>query len=480
MVMDAGHSCNVYLSFFPSFIFCLFTYLSLYLLAYRAQTMTERSSLINKPDKDSSTDEEAILELQSSDVDSSSDDDANGNKLTPYPSKAKISTWKATISIASYTLGVGMLAMPYAVAQGGITAILLLFIIPFIYWYANKVIVECLYDQDKGRRARVRTNWKGIGEVLAPKYGGCIVIFLQNFILFIVSTSYLILCGSLMVHILPSLPINQALWTCIAAILVSPTALFKSYSQIAWLNLFGIVTLFATAVATVWQSLEHVDQWDLTSILFWDNQGVLMSLGILLYSYAFFELTPSIEDSMENRAQFGHAMAWALLIAASVNVPFSLCAFLWFGFNTDGIVVNNLPPGPVHISIVIGFLISFLFSYSLPLQPAFLLLEDSETFANLSTKFSHSLCYVVLRISVVCFTLILAVLIPHFALMSFFDGSFISPFLAFIIPCMVYFKLRRNQLNACQITALSFLFVFGVIVVFFSIFLVLFKAVASF
>lgn len=446
--------------------------------------MKESCSVIDKPDGDSSTDEEAaILELQSSDVDSSSDDEVNGNKLAPYPSPVKIPTWKATINIASYTLGVGMLAMPYAVAQGGITAILFLFIIPFIYWYANKVIIECLYDQDKpGRlgRARVRTNWKEIGEVLSPKYGGFIVIFLQNFILFIVSTSYLILCGSLMVHILPSLPISQALWTCIAAILVSPTTLFKSYSQIAWLSVFGIVTLFATVGAIVWQSMAHLDQWDINAILFWDSEGVLMSLGILLYSYAFFELTPSIEDSMENRSQLGQSMAWALLIAASVNIPFSLCAFLWFGFNTDEIVVNNLPSGPIHISIVTGFIISFLFSYALPLQPAFLLLEESKTFERLSTKFSYSFCSIVLRISIVSLTLILAVLIPHFALMSFFDGSLISPILAFIIPCTVYFKLRRHQLNACQVTALSFLFVFGVVVVSLSIILFFAKAIAWF
>lgn len=435
---------------------------------------------MNKTNDGSITDEQIILDLQSSDVESSSDDEVNATKLAPCPSPVKIPAWKATINIVSYTLGVGMLAMPYAVAHGGIAALLFLFIIPFIYWCANKVIIECLYDQHKKGRARVRATWKEIGEVLSPNYGGFIVIFLQSFILFIVSSSYLILCGSLMLHILPSLPINQALWTCIAAILVSPTALFKSYSQIAWLSLFGMVTLFATVGVIVWQSMAHMDQWDITAILFWDNEGVLMSLGILLYSYAFFELTPSLEGSMENRAQLGQGMAWALLVAASVNIPFSLCAFLWFGSDTDEIVVNNLPPGPIHKTIVTGFVLSFLFSYALPLQPAFLLLEESKTFERLSTKFSYSLCYTVLRISIVSFTLILAVLIPHFALMSFFDGSLISPFLAFIIPCMVYFKLRRHQLNACQITALSFLFVFGVIVVLLSILLFFAKAIASF
>lgn len=266
--------------------------------------MTERYSFINESNEDSITDQEAILELQSSDVDSSSDDDV-GNKPAHRPSPVRIPTWKATLNIASYALGVGVLAMPFAVAQGGITAILFLFIIPFIYWYANKLIVECLYDQDnEHKRERVRATWKEIGEVLSPKYGGFAVIFLQNFILFLVSSSYLIICGSLMVHILPSLPVTQAMWTSIAALLVFPTTFFKSYSQIAWLSLFGIVALFATVGVIVWQSVAHIDQWDITAILFWpDSEGMLMSLGIFIYSYAFFELIPSVEGSMEHKAQ---------------------------------------------------------------------------------------------------------------------------------------------------------------------------------
>lgn len=411
-------------------------------------------------------DEAMIINVLSSEVDQSSSDDETGEeKSVLSPSPIRTSTWKTTINIASYTLGVGVLAMPYAVMKGGVTAILFLFIVPFIYWWANKIIIECLYEsENQARSARVRSTWKEIGEVLSPKYGGIIVVFLQNFILFLVSSSYLVLCGSLMVNILSSLPVTQAMWTCIATVLVFPTAFLKSYSQIAWLSVFCVVTLIVTVGTIVWQSVAHIEKWDIGAILFWDNQGVLVSLGTLLYSYAYFELIPSVEDSMLHREELGRSMAWAMLIIGMVNIPFSVCAFLWFGFDTDEIVINNLPAGPVHTSIVAGFVISFLFSYALPLQPAFLLFEESEIFQNLSRKFSFSFCFFVTRFTVVCFTLVLAILIPHFALLSSFDGGTVSPVLAFIIPCSVYFKLRRHELSAFQITALSFLFIFGVTV----------------
>ena len=445
--------------------------------------MSGRCTFLHKNDQDefSSNDEEAvILELQSSDVESSTDDDVETYNVPLNHKLNRMPTWKATLNLANYTLGVGVLALPYAVMQGGITAILFFVITPFIYWYANKIIVECLNDQDqKHQRRRVRSSWKDIGAVLFPKYGGCVVVFLQNFILFLVSTSYLILCGSLMFHILPFLSISEALWTCIAALFILPTTFLKSYSQIAWLSAIGIITLFGTVGVIVWQSVAHIDQWDITKILFWDTEGVIISLGIILYGYAFFELIPSVEDNMKNRPQLGQAMAWTFLIVAMINAPFSILAFQWFGFDVEEIVVNNLPPGPLHTSIAIGFVISYFFSYSLPLQPAFCLLEESETFKSLSSKFPHLLCFVVLRISIVALTLILALLIPHFALLSAFDGSVITPILAFIIPCLVYFKLRRHQLGAFEITALSLLFGFGIVMFSLSTVVFLLKALSS-
>lgn len=444
--------------------------------------MEESISFVNKPDiEDSITNEEAIPMLQSSDIDSLSDDDIDdaSNRQVPNPSLIRIATWKVTVNIVDYLLGVEVLAMPYAVAKGGITAVLFLFVIPLIYWYANKVIIGCLYDQGGQiqKKTRARATWKDIGEVLSPKYGGFVVIFLQNFTLFVASITDLIACGSLMLHILPSWPVTQAIWCAIATLLAFPTTFIKSYGEMAWLSVFSIVTISGSIGVIFWQSVANVDKWDITAIFFWDSEGVLISLGILLYSCAYFELIPSLEGCMEQRAQIGKSMAWAMLIVGGVNVTISLGAFLCFGFDTDEIVINNLPSGPIRTIIVIGFEISLLVSFSMPLQPIFLLVEESGIFQNLCSKCSYWFCYISLRIFIVSATLAMAILIPHFALMSFIDGVATSPVLAFIIPCLVYCKVRRYQLNTLENATLSFLFAFGVAVIVLSVVLFIAKAI---
>jgi len=75
----------------------------------------------------------------------------------------------------NYIEGVGFLAVPYALKEGGIVALLAFIIIPIILWYVGKILTECLYDEDeKGKKRRVRSGFKDLGDALLPKHGGYI------------------------------------------------------------------------------------------------------------------------------------------------------------------------------------------------------------------------------------------------------------------------------------------------------------------
>ena len=121
---------------------------------------------------------EVILELQSSDVESSTDDEfaSSANKRSPYSSPDSVPVWKALVNIVNFIEGIGFLALPYAVRKGGIVVIVAFLIIPVCLWHTGKVLTECLYDTDeKQRRERVRSTFKELGEILLPKYGGYII-----------------------------------------------------------------------------------------------------------------------------------------------------------------------------------------------------------------------------------------------------------------------------------------------------------------
>ena len=110
-------------------------------------------------------DAEILTLLQSSDAESSSDDELvlpSNKKISPDPSSSDSSVWKAAANIFNFMEGIGFLAVPYALKEGGITAIVMFIIIPIIMRYVGTILTECLYDEDEqGNRHRVRSGYSG-------------------------------------------------------------------------------------------------------------------------------------------------------------------------------------------------------------------------------------------------------------------------------------------------------------------------------
>jgi len=123
-------------------------------------------------------DADIVTLLQSSDAESSSDDDLvlpSNKKISPDPSSGDSSVWKAAANIFNYMEGIGFLAVPFALKEGGITAMVMFIVTPIIMRYIGTILTECLYDEDEqGNRHRVRSGYKDLGDVLLPKYGGYI------------------------------------------------------------------------------------------------------------------------------------------------------------------------------------------------------------------------------------------------------------------------------------------------------------------
>ncbi|XP_073231557.1 vesicular inhibitory amino acid transporter-like [Porites lutea] len=415
----------------------------------------------------SESDEETVLELQSSDAESSSDDESvSSENYIETESAASLpegtcSTWKATMNLLNYIEGVGLLAMSYSIKKGGITAVISLFLLPIITWYAGKVLAESLYESDdKKGKIRVRSTWKEIGDAIYPKYAGKIVAWNQDIGFVVVAVSYLILCGSLTSHALPTVPLSQTSWTCFAALLILPTMFLKSYSQIAWLSTISIVAIGLTTAITVWYGVKNIENWDPSTLLFWDFEGVFISLGIALSSYDVSEIIPSVEKSMKNKSDFGKALASALAVSVVIKVIIAVFGFLTFGSKTDEAIVNNFPVGPLNITASISLVISSLLSIILCLRPVCESLDESTFFSEITSDISNTIRNIIIRVSLVVITLAIAIFLPHYALIAALMGSFQTVFSAFWIPLLVHLKAKYHELSRLRICADVTLLVF--------------------
>ena len=406
----------------------------------------------------------AILELQSSDAESSTDDDVtSASKTDPLSSPDGASVWKSVANILNFIEGIGFLALPYAVKQGGILAIVAFIITPVCLWYTGKILIECFYDTDEmQRRVKARSTFKDLGEVLWPKYGGHIITAFVHVGLYVASVSYLILCGSLMSHALPTVPLTVIAWTCIAGVVVLPTTFLKSLSEIAWLSVLSIIALISVLISVLWYGAEHVDEWNLDTIMFWDTEGVSIAIPIVLFGYGAIPILPSVEDSMREKHKFTRALALSYFIATLVKLSFSVFAFLSFGSKTDEVILNNLPVGPFSMIISFVFVINLIFSFALPLHPVFVLFEENGVIKNAFSRIPL-LGSILIRVTVVLSVVLVAIIFPKFALILSFAGSIDIAFFTLIFPCVLYLKLKFNQLKTHEVCLNLLMILIGIL-----------------
>ncbi|XP_015777197.1 PREDICTED: vesicular inhibitory amino acid transporter-like [Acropora digitifera] len=412
-------------------------------------------------DPHSISDEErqVILELQSSDAESSTDEEQEA-PMEDRNSTGNSSLFKAVSNILSFVEGVGFLALPYAIKRGGITIIAAFLILPICSWYTGKLVVECLYDGDeKKTRVRTRSTFKELGEFILPKYGGYVLTVLAQMDFFLSSVSYLVLCGSLMSHTIPSIP--MAAWICIAGVIVFPTTFLKSMTEIGWLSIISVAALISVAVTVLWYGLGHMNKWDIKSVLFWNSEGISIALPILVFAYNSQLILPSVESSMREKHKFNFALALAYIINVIIKIVFSFLAFLSFGFNTDQVILNNLREGTIRTCTNLFFVSSCIFSYALFVYPMLVFIQTTETYEHAFSKFPKIGSFVI-RASVVLLSVLVAIIFPKFAYLVSFAGSLIDPTFFFILPCAVHLKLKFKQLKIYQVCLDVFLIATGI------------------
>ena len=368
-------------------------------------------------------------------------------------SKGSASVLDTTFNLVSFSLGVGFLALPYAVRKGGLAVLVAILVTPTLLWYTGKILVDCLYETDENNeKVRVRVSYRNIGEACFPRFGGALVDAVLYIGLVTVEVGFLILGGSLLVSSIPSLPLTQALWTCLVVAIILPTVFIKRLADIAWLSFASAVIILVTFVAVIWSAERSNPHWHVTDTLFWDSEGLAANLGIILFSFEVNLAIIDVEESMSDRTKLGRAFAYALLVTSVCKTAFALCAFLSYNSETREDIVENLPAGPIRITIAALFVINIILTYVLPLHAFIQNLESSKTAEKLISKVPPLLWFVGVRIGFVGLTLMVAVCVSRFAAWLSFTGSLVSPFISMILPSLFHLKLKYKQLSALEIT----------------------------
>ena len=140
-----------------------------------------------------------------------------------------------------------------------------------------------------------------------------------------------------------------------------------------------------------------------------------------------------------------------MLVNNILVYAFSVVAFLSFQFNTDEVIISNLPAGPIRITVSMLFLSSCFFSYALTSYPIIEYLLQKAVIQNISAKISGVLISAAVRITLVLVTVLLAALLPHYALIVSLTSSLLFSLDVFIFPSTVHLKLKYHELTSHQV-----------------------------
>lgn len=403
---------------------------------------------------------------------SASKDGGSPNELSE--ARPKITAWEAGWNVTNAIQGMFVLGLPYAILHGGYLGLFLIIFAAVVCCYTGKILISCLYEEDEdGQLVRVRDSYVDIANACcAPRFptlGGHVVNVAQIIELVMTCILYVVVSGNLMYNSFPNMPISQKSWAIIATAALLPCAFLKNLKAVSKFSLLCTLAHFVINILVIAYCLSRARDWAWDKVKFYiDVKKFPISIGIIVFSYTSQIFLPSLEGNMQKPSEFHCMMNWTHIAACILKGLFALVAYLTWADETKEVITDNLPPG-IRAVVNIFLVAKALLSYPLPFFAAVEVLEKSFFKEGARTYFPD--CYggdgrlkswgLTLRCGLVVFTLLMAIYVPHFALLMGLTGSLTGAGLCFLLPSLFHLKLLWRKLLWHQVFFDVAIFVIG-------------------
>ncbi|XP_024415596.1 vesicular inhibitory amino acid transporter [Desmodus rotundus] len=388
--------------------------------------------------------------------------------------KPKITAWEAGWNVTNAIQGMFVLGLPYAILHGGYLGLFLIIFAAVVCCYTGKILIACLYEENEdGEVVRVRDSYVAIANACcAPRFptlGGRVVNVAQIIELVMTCILYVVVSGNLMYNSFPGLPVSQKSWSIIATAVLLPCAFLKNLKAVSKFSLLCTLAHFVINILVIAYCLSRARDWAWEKVKFYiDVKKFPISIGIIVFSYTSQIFLPSLEGNMQQPSEFHCMMNWTHIAACVLKGLFALVAYLTWADETKEVITDNLP-GSIRAVVNIFLVAKALLSYPLPFFAAVEVLEKS-LFQEGSRAFFPA-CYggdgrlkswgLTLRCALVVFTLLMAIYVPHFALLMGLTGSLTGAGLCFLLPSLFHLRLLWRKLLWHQVFFDVAIFVIG-------------------
>jgi len=381
-------------------------------------------------------------------ADSSSADGGHGEFGAPGTASQK----QVAVNIFISFVGSGMLGMPYAFSQSGwLLGTIALTTMSSLNVYAMLLLVKTRVKLESKGFTNIH-GYGDVGRVLGGDRGEkcvnvCLVISQLGF-----ATAYIIFIAANINNIFG---IDRA-YICFGCVPV--LAVLVQIQNMKHLSPFSLVADVANlaGLAAVmcqdWNSYKIFHE----PVITHDFSKLLYVSAVALYSLEGVGMVLPLETSCADRTWFPSLLRNTVMGITMLMAVFGCCGYFAFGSATEAPITLNLD-GDVAAIVKLALCLGLYLTFPIMMFPVNEVLED--LFLGEGSRRNK-----LFRFVVVCFSALVAWLIPDFGKFLSLVGASICTLLGFIMPC--YFHLQafeRSELRCWEMLLDWFLIVFGIV-----------------
>ena len=267
---------------------------------------------------------------------------------------------------------------------------------------------------------------------------------------------YVVLCGDLMIGSFPNGPIDARSWMVICGMMLLPCGYLRNLHHVSTLSFWCMIAHIIINIIIFGHCLSNAPNWAWSKVRFRiDFVQFPIALGVIVFSYTSHIFLPTLEHNMIDRSQFPNMLNWSHIAAAAFKSLFGYLGYLTWAEDTEEVITNNLQNPDFKCFVNLILVVKALLSYPLPYYAAVELIEKTyfrgkpQTIGPTVFALDGELKVwaLAMRTCIVLLTILMAIFIPHFAILMGLIGSFTGTMLSFIWPCYFHLKLKAGQLE---------------------------------
>nr|GMC88370.1 vacuolar amino acid transporter 1-like [Ipomoea batatas] len=369
------------------------------------------------------------------------------------PPQQECSYTQALINSINVLCGIGILAIPFAVKEGGWLSLFLFLLYGIVTCYTGILLKRCL-ESSPGLQ-----TYPDIGQA-AFGMGGRVLVASS-------CIEFLIMMGDNLAALFPSIHMEFAGFylnsyqTCaiISTLVILPTVMLRNLSLLSYISAGGVVAFILVIICLLWVAV--------TNDFVFNPSGTVLNFAKLpvtigIYSFCFggHSVFPSIYSSMKEPSRFPSLIMLSFLLAFVSFGGIAIFGFLMFGEATKSQFTLNLPEA--HLASKVAkwtVFITPLTKYALTITPVALSIEE---FLPSNQHRSHAVS-ILIRTILVISTLIISLLIPYFGSVTALIGSGLVMLVSLILPCACYIRIKRDRITKFEIAACTCIILLGLV-----------------